>query len=383
MFVVAQVAGSTLFLAAALLFVRSFLNASAFDPGFDTKHSLVLQINPAHYGYDIARTRALLDTLTSRIAAVPGVQSVAAADRAPFYVGRPRTVEISTDGTDCGAAECRRATTYAVGRKYFSALGVPLSAGRDFTLQELKNGAAVVISEHMAAQLWPGQDPIGQTFREGSDRHRVEVIGVAADVKHRSMGEPPDAYMYRPLGDPDLSEPITVIVRTSADPRPLLVTIQGQVGAIDPALPVEAATMTQRMELPLWPAHTIAGFFLICGTLALVLATVGLFGVTYYAVTQRTREFGIRVALGATRRRVVSLVLREGLLLTLAGVILGITGALIVARVLASTLFELSPADPVTFGATALIQGGVALAACALPAYRATKADPMVALRQE
>ena len=135
--------------------------------------------------------------------------------------------------------------------------------------------------------------------------------------------------------------------------------------------------------MPLWPARTAAGFFLVCGALALALATIGLFGVTYYAVSQRTREFGVRVALGATRSRVLTLVLREGLLLTIPGVLLGIAGALIAMRLAARALVGISAADPATYAATACLQTLIALAACVLPAYKATKADPMVALRQE
>jgi ABC-type antimicrobial peptide transport system permease subunit len=190
--------------------------------------------------------------------------------------------------------------------------------------------------------------------------------------------------VYRPLAEADYARGLTVLVRASRDPRGLLGPVQEQVQAIDPGLPARTArTLAQRMEMPLWPARTLAGFFSICGALALVLATVGLFGVTYYAVSQRTREFGIRVALGATRRNVIRLVLRDGLLLTTPGVVLGILGALVGARLLARALFGISPGDPATFAATAALQGFVTLAACALPAWRATKADPILALRQE
>jgi putative ABC transport system permease protein len=156
------------------------------------------------------------------------------------------------------------------------------------------------------------------------------------------------------------------------------------VQGLDPDLPARAArTMTERMEMPLWPARTIAGFSVICGTLALVLATVGLFGVTYYAVNQRTREFGIRVALGARPRAVMALVLREGLFLTIPGVAMGIAGALLGGRLVARALFGVSPSDPLTLAATAALEGVVALAACALPAWRATRANPIIALRQD
>ncbi|HEX6976266.1 MAG TPA: FtsX-like permease family protein, partial [Vicinamibacterales bacterium] len=383
-FVVAQVAGSTLFLAAAFLFVRSFTNVANVDPGFDTAHTLVLELNPSTYGYDTARSRAFFDSLTARVAAVPGVSKVALADRVPFYVGFPASFEISTDGTDCATVECQRATVYGVSPGHFAALGIPLRAGRDFTAEDMKNGSAVIVSERMASQFWPGAPAVGQVFRAGKDARQYEVVGIAADVKHRTLTEQPLPYLYRPLVEPDYSQSITLIIRAAGDPRALIGAVAEQVQALDPDMPArDAKTMPQRMEMPLWQARTMAGFASVCGVLALILATVGLFGVTYYAVNQRTREFGIRVALGATPRAVMSLVLREGLMLTLPGVLLGTLVALGAGRLVARMLYGLSASDPLTFTATAALEAAVALAACALPAWRATRADPMLALRQE
>lgn len=383
-FVVAQVAGSTLFVAGAVLFARSFTNMASFDPGFDVERTIAMELTPSTYGYDAARSRTFFEQLTARLAGLPGVANVALADHVPFYVGFAAMVDVSTDGTDCAAADCRKASRYGVGPGHFAALGIPMKAGRDFTAQDMKGGAAVVISERMAVQFWPGKPAVGQAFRLGKTGRPAEVIGVVADIKHRNMSEPPGAYFYEPLSDADYMGRMTIVVRAAGDPRPLLVPLQEQVQAVDSALPSRSAqTLAKRMEMPLWPARTLAGFSTICGTLALVLATVGLFGVTYFAVSQRTREFGVRVALGATPRRLVSQVMREGLLLTAPGVALGIVGALVGARLMARTLFGVSPLDPVTFGITAALEACVAVAACALPAYRATRADPMIALRQE
>lgn len=333
LFVVAQVAGSTLFLAAALLFVRSFTNQASFDTGFDTAHTMVLNVNPVVYGYDGPRTQAFFDSLQQRIAAIPGVRHVALGNRVPFYIGFPPSEPVATDGTDCRTVDCRRATVYAVTPGHFSALGIPLKAGRDFTPLDVAAGTAVVISEQMAALSWPGQPAVGQSFRIGREPRTVEVIGVAADIKQRNMREAPVALVYRPPRDRDYTAGVSVVVRTAGDPRTLLPAVQSQVRALDATLPSRTAqTMLQRMAMPLWPSRTLAGFLVICGTLALVLATVGLFGVTYYAVAQRTREFGIRVAVGATPRQVVALVLREGLTLTAPGVLLGIVGALVIGR---------------------------------------------------
>ena len=190
--------------------------------------------------------------------------------------------------------------------------------------------------------------------------------------------------VYRPIAPGEFNDSVTLVVRSSGDPADLLSAVQGQVRALDATLPPGSAkTLAQRMEMPLWPSRTAAGFLGVCGTLALILATVGLFGLTYLTVSQRTREFGVRAALGATPGRVMILVLREGASLILPGVVLGLAGAALAGRLAASTLFGISPADPSTYVWSALLQTGVAMLACLLPAYRATKADPMLALRAD
>jgi predicted permease len=384
-FVIAQVAGSTLFLAAALLFVRSFWNATRFSPGFDTAQTLTMELTPSAFGYEIARASAFFQQLTERIANVPGVRDVALADRVPFSVGFPKLLEISGDGEDCATATCRTATEYGVSPGHFRALGIRLVSGRDLTAQEYRDNAPVaIVNQTMAAALARDGDAVGRWIRTGKDGRPLQVVGVAERVTQQFIGEDARWYLYRPLRETELGDRVTVIVRAADDPRLLIGALRQQVQALDPALPVsDVKTMQQRLELPLWPSRTAAGFFLVCGSLALVLATVGLFGVTSYTVSQRTREFGVRVALGATRIRVVSLVVREGLSLGLPGVALGIIGALVAMRLASRALFGITPADPGTYVATAAIQLIITLAACAIPANRATRADPMLALRQE
>lgn len=381
-FVVLQIAGSTLFLAVALLFVRSFLKNSALNPGFDTAHTVVIQVTPSMYGYDPERARHMVEAIRVRVANLSGVAGVGIADRAPFFVGMPKSAEYATDAADCAATDCRRAAVYAVAPGLFHSLGIPLRSGRDFTPADMAAGTAVVVSEKLAAQLWPGELPIGRTFTIGEEGRVVQVVGVAGDIKYRSGGDA-TAILYRPLDANEWADGIAVIVRARQYPRLLLGTLQEQVRSVDRNLPVTIATMTERMKLPLWPARTAAGFFLICGLLALVLATVGLFGVLYFTVMQRTREFGIRVALGATSRRVIGVVMHEGLMLAVPGVLLGSLAAFAGARLVARALSGVSPADPLSFTATIAIQLIVAVAASALPAYRATQSDPMLALRAE
>jgi predicted permease len=383
-FVIAQVAGSTLFLASALLFVRSFLVSAAFDPGFDTAHTLVAVLDPSAHGYDAARSRRFFEDLTARIAALPGVRHAAVADRVPLSIGFPNTIEVSGDATDCATADCRQATVYKVGPGHFASLGMPLVAGRDFSAADPQADAQVVIGAYLASQLWTGGDAVGRSVRLGDRGRSAVVIGVAGDLKYRSKSQPLRAHLYQLISDADFGGPATVAIQAAGDPLALVGGVREQVRAIDPALPIQSLkTMTQLMEVPLWPARTAAGFFLVCGTLALVLATVGLFGVTYYAVAQRTREFGIRAALGATPRMTMALVLREGIFLAAPGVVLGIGAALVAGRVLARFLFGVNPADPLAFALTAAVQATLALAACASPAWRATRADPIAALRED
>jgi predicted permease len=383
-FVVAQVAGSTLFLAAALLFVRSYWNRSHTDPGFETARTLVLELSPTTYGYSAPRSRVLLETLLDRVRALPGIASASLADRVPFYVGFPKQAAIVADDSDCSDASCRTAVLYEVGTQHFATLGVRLVAGREFDDDDLRGGNGVIVSETAASRLWPDRQALGQWLRLGADARHVQVIGVAANITHRGFEEPPQSFVYVPLRRDTFSGRITLVARASGEPGSLAGSLRAQLQALDPALPpAPIQTMAQRMEMPLWPARTLAGLLIVCGALAVTLATVGLFGVTYFAVSQRTREFGIRAALGATPRAIMRLVLRDGLYLALPGIAIGVGGALVAGRALAHQLYGVSPADALTFGTAAALQLGVALLACALPARRATTPDPIQALRQD
>jgi predicted permease len=358
------------------------VKSSNTSTGFDTERTVVLQMSPASYGYSDARSRSFFESLRDRLAAVPGVRHVALADRVPFYVGFPTAEKYSADGSACAVVDCRRAVTYSVGPDHFAALGIPLLEGRELTEQDASTGDAIVISRYLADQLWPRQSALGHSIRLGVRGTVVHVVGVAADIKHRNMQEAPDAYVYRPFRTDQYAASLSVIVRTESDPRPMLGIIREQIRAIDPALPPGSlATMRERMEMPLWPSRTAAGFFSICAVLAVALGSIGLFGAMYFSVSQRTREFGIRTALGATGGRVILGVIFEGLRLTVPGIVLGSVGGYVAGRLLARGPLAVSPADPASFAATVAIELTVAVLACILPAYRATRADPLIALR--
>jgi predicted permease len=384
LFVVAQVAGSTLLLTVALLFLRSFWQSSSADPGFETTHALALEIKASDYGYSHARSRAFFDNLVERIRSLPGVEHAAVADRIPFYVGFPNVAKVSGGDVDCATTDCRDSYPHRVGADHFKALGVPLRAGREFTEHDIQTGAGAIVNEAMASHLWPGRPAVGEWIRDGADGTLRQVIGVAADAKYHSLTESPADRFYLPIRAEEFADSVTVIVRTSAHAGSFISEVQEQVQALDPDLPPGATkTLEQRMETPLWPMRTAAGLFSICGTLALVLATVGLFGTTYLTVGQRTREFGIRAALGAPRRKVLGLVLGEGLWLTVPGILLGLAGAALAGRAAASVILQFDLADPTTYAAIALLQLLVALLACLLPAHRATNVEPMIALRAD
>jgi predicted permease len=369
-FVIAQIAGSTIFLAAALLFVRSFLNVSSLEPGFDTQHVVVAELSPFLYGYDANRTELFAREAQARIAALPGVRQVSVSDRAPYFVGFAQSTVYSLSA-DCAAGRCPGASVYRVAPGYLRSLGIPLLEGRELTRDDGKS--RVVINARLAAQLWPGRTAVGQVLRLGKAGTPVEVVGVAADVKLRSPSEKAAPVIYRPWRGEDARDGLTLVVRTVDDAPSMLAAVREAISALDPAVPTQSLqAMRERMEIPLWPARTMAGFFAICGGLSLVLATVGLFGVTYYLVQQRTHEFGVRMALGATRGRVMRIVLGEGARVALAGTLLGAAGAFVAARLLSRALVDVSPADPLTYAATAALQLLVALGACALPAWRAS-----------
>ncbi len=383
-FVVAQIAGPTLLLTAAFLFVRSFAVSSNADPGFDISRLLVLEVRPSDYGYTADRSRALVDNLVERLNSVPGVEHAAVSDRIPFSVGFPKLSKVSADGTDCTTTPCRNTQQNGVGIGHFKALGVQLLSGRDFSQYDIRAGDTAIVNQTMASHLWPGRNAIGQWIRDGSQGRVFQVIGVVADAKYGHLAEVPTDRFYRPLRNDEYADGLTVAVRTARAPSAVAADVQEALRSLDPLLPpASIRTMDQRMELPLWPARTAAGLFSICGMLALVLATVGLFGTTYLTVGQRTREFGVRAALGATRARVLRLVIGEGLWLTVPGIAIGLVCAALAGRAAASVLVGFELTHPGTYLLTASVQSAAALAASFWPAYRATMADPILALRSE
>ena len=383
LFVVAQIAGSTLFLATAFLFVRSFANATRADLGFEPDHLIVARLEPALYGFDGPRTAALAGALRDRLAVIPGL-TPAVVDRAPFAVGYPRASRVSTAARRCAAPDCRPTTFYAVDAHYLEASGIPIRAGRVLTDADERTGGVVVINEAMAAALWPGRSPLGEAVTL-DDATAATVVGVVANTSQAlAVTQSATPVFYRPIIDGDFANGFTIVTRTTGADAAASAALRDVVHAVAPSLPVASlTTMRKQLELPLWPRRTAAGFFAICGALALSLASVGLFAVTFFAVRQRTREFGIRMAVGAAPRQIVTQVLAESLRVVVPGTVAGLALSAIAGRLLARLLLGVTPLDPTSFASAAAIETAVAIVACAIPARDATRVDPLIALRAD
>jgi putative ABC transport system permease protein len=381
--VVGQVALSLVALISAGLFLRSLSNAQRINPGFESEKLLVVGFDDIEErGYDKARGMEHYRRMVERVEAIPGVISAAIASRGPFAWGTVRTV--SVEGQEPPGGGRGILTIHGiVDQKYFDTLGIPLVRGRNFTEADRENTPpVVVINEAMANRFWPNQDAVGKRFRFLGDEVSQEVIGLVKDSTALKIGEAPRPVAYQSLLQHFVSRGV-LHVRTAGDPSELLATVQREVRALDRTIPLWSATISQRIGEQLWSARMGAALLAVFGLLALILASVGIYGVLAFSVSQRTSEFGIRLALGARPSDVLRLVLGQTLTLVAAGTTIGITGGLIVMRMVTNLLYGVSAVDPVTFVGMPLLLLLVALLASYLPARRATKIDPMIALKCE
>jgi putative ABC transport system permease protein len=385
--VVSQISVSLVLLIVAGLFVRSLQQMHKVDPGFQTENRLALSFSLDQEGYDEPKGREFSRQLLERVRALPGVQTASLANYLPLgfmALSEPVTVDGRETPHD---ARPPFAAAQIIGPDYFRAIGTPLVRGRDFTPQDSANAPAVaIINETMARRFWPNEDPIGKRLRIGnpeSDPQPREIIGVVKDTVIRSIGEEPKPVTYRPLAQQH-SQWLTLVVHTAGNPKALLPAVRREVQAIDENLPAqEIKTLDEIVAFSFWPMRMGAGLVGTFGLLGLLLASVGLYGVMSYAVAARTREIGVRMALGAERGDVLRLIVGQGLALALLGAGAGLLLAYAVTRVLQQFLFGIGATDPLTFTGVALLLTMVALLACWIPARRATKVDPLTALRHE
>jgi len=390
-FVVAQISLALVLLAGSGLLIRSFVRLVGVDPGFDASHLLTFKVSLPSSKY---KTDAALLTffrqLVTRVSHLPGVRSASMNSFPPFSgLGSATGVHVLSQ-PERSLMDLPVAAVRIIGADYFSTMQIPLRAGRTFNEQELtEERHVVIINQAFADQYLKGVNPLGQKAviymksLEESKNTASEIIGVVGDVRQMGLDTPAEPTVYWPHPELVMSE-MTVVVRTENDPLTLVSAVRNELQQMDPEQPMAAiATMDQLLSGSLSRSRFTMLVLGVFAALALVLACVGIYGVIAYSVTQRIQEFGIRMALGANRRDVFRLVLGQGTRLTLLGIGLGIVAALIVTRLMATLLYGISATDPLTFAAVALLLALVALAACYIPARRATRVDPIVALRYE
>ncbi len=381
--VLGQTAVTLILLVCAGLFARSLQRAAQVNPGFDIRNLQVIGLDFALAGMKEPEGLVFADELLRRTRALPGVRSASLAWDLP----------LDGDGAglggvkDAGSPDPELSADWnVVTPGYFANMGIPLLRGRDFTREDGPTGAGVaIVNETLARRLWPGKDAVGQKLLnpqvDGTARV-LEVVGVARDQRYRSLGDGPRNFVFAPLGQNYLGQ-LTLAVRTEPG-APVIADFRALLRSMNPYLPIlQAQSMQEFAGVGLLPQR-LAGWVALClGLLGMLLAGTGLYGVTAFSTLERTREIGIRMALGAERRDVLQAVLWQGMKLAMAGMAAGLAAALAATRLLQGLLFGVSPQDPMVLGAVTAALAVVALLACYLPARRAAKVDPMIALRHE
>ena len=383
--VVFQVSLSLLLLICAGLVLRGLQRAQLMNPGFISDHAVELGFDLSLQGYDGTRIKTFKRQLLDRVRALPGVQSAGVSDFVPLSMSiNNNNIFVEGAPQERGANIPSSMTGYA-SPGYFAALGVDLLEGRDFIDQDGDTRPrAAVVNEAFARRFWPGESAVGKRFSfEGTTGPWIEVAGVVRDGKYFSLSEDPTSFVYVNLR-PEAGSYLTLLVRTAIEPQRMIAALRSEFQQLDSNLPVYSIkTMTEHMALPLFPARVAAILLGSFGVLALILAAIGIFGVMSYSVSQRTREIGIRMALGASTQGILRLVVGNGLRLISLGMGIGLAVAFAATRLMSALLYGVSATDTLTFGGIGVLLIAVAMLACYLPARRAAQVDPMIALRCE
>jgi predicted permease len=378
--VVGQLALAIVVLIAAGLCIRSFQNLLAIDPGYQTENLLVVPVELDGNKYDEAQARSFQQQVEQRLRSLPGVESVSDGLVPPLSGGRYMS-SLIVDGSQNSMAQMAFDAD-TVGPAYHETMGIRIIKGRGFTNADKAGAEVVIINEALAARLFPGADAIGQTVRKGPGMPPMKIIGVAADVKHHDLTETALPHFDRLRREYD--NYTNFVVRTRGRAEVLIPSVRRELLSLDPSLPTnEIDSMAISVGNVLAPMRLASTLVVLFGLLALLLASVGLYGVMAWMVGRRTREVGIRIALGAQAGDVLSLVIRQGMLLTVTGIGIGLIAAFAGTRLIRTQLYQVSATDPLTFVLIAVALAAVSLLACYLPARRATKVDPLVALRYE
>jgi predicted permease len=381
--VVTEIALALVALVGAGLFIRSMQNAQHIDPGFESKNLFVFAFDLGALHYDEGRGQQYFRAAIDRAKTSPGVESATIASNFPLGGGLARTV--FPEGQD-EASGYRGTLTQLndITPNFFETLHIPLVGGREFTDADRKDTTQVaIIDEAMAKQFWPNENAVGKRFHFFGETGLREVVGVVRNTVVNAIGEEPQPLAYLPLTQ-DYAPAATMQVRTSGRPEAVSATVRSQVQSLDTNLALtNMNTIGELIDQGLWAPRMGAGLLTVFGGLALLLAVVGVYGVLSYSVNQQTREIGIRMAMGAQTGRILGLVVGQGMRLAVAGLTLGLLVAFAAMRVLSSLLFGVSAHDPLIFGGVSLVLATAAILACYIPARRATKVDPIIALRYE
>jgi len=385
--VATQVAGSLALLVVAGLFTRSLGSVHFADLGFDPQHVMNFTMDPHEIGFSETQSREFYQQVLARISALPGVQSAALAATVPMSeVGLGGPIEIEGHPSPSGQPPASASDNF-VSSNYFDVMRIPLLRGRVFTDGDKQNTQHVaILTETMAQRYWPKEDPIGRRFTMlGGSKDTIEVVGVVKNSKTSGLADAPEAFFYAPLSQ-HFSTLATLQIRAVGSAESVAQDAARTIQSIEPTMPVYAVqTMQQALHgtngLFLFEAGAVLAASL--GILGLVLATVGVYGVVSYTASQRTREIGIRMALGAQPSEVLQMVCRQGMIIIGAGLVIGLAAALAIGRVAGSFLMGISGSDPITYTTVTMALALVGITACYLPARRAAMVDPMVALRHE
>jgi len=388
--VVAEVAMSLVLLVAAGLLINSFARVQDVAPGFDQTHLLTLRIAPPPATYSFAKSQQFFDELFERLRARPGIEAVGAVNALPFGgSGGDRSFflegQLNPRPEERPDEQIRFASA-----GYFAAMRIPVRRGREFTARDtLEAPQVAVVNEALARKYWPNDDPIGKRVAFSRQQPKwYQVVGVVGNLKHRSLEVVDTPELYVPVAQPLFAgptpRPMFAVVRTTGDPLAAAATVREVVASIDPNQPVSnMRSMEQRIGESLASRRFTMLLIGVFAALALVLASIGMYGVVAYAVSERTHEIGVRLALGARPRDVLAMLVGQGMTLAVTGAAAGIVIAIAITRVMASLLFGVSATDPATFGVITAVLTCVALIACYLPARRATAVNPVTALRNE
>ncbi len=384
--VIAQVALSVAVLVCGGLFTKSFWNVRTMDPGFDARQAFTMTVSPGLLGYESERGQDLYKQLVDRTRSLPGVEAASLVDLMPLGDSSSSTGPVIAEGApNPQPGEGLTVLTSTVSPGYFNVLGIRMIAGRDVTdFDQTTSTRVAIINEALANRLWPNEDAVGKRFRIGNNATTLrEVVGVVRNGYYRALGERTRPMLYLPLSQ-SYEPSMTLIVRTSGNSSGLIAATTSQVKALDARMPVFAVqTLEEHLTYAYWAPSLGATLAAIFGVLALLLVTLGLYGLISYTTTRRTKEIGVRIALGAQRGDLIEMISRSGLRLTLIGLAIGLPLAFGATLGLRSLLFGISRFDPIIFGAVVLILVAASLVSTILPARRATRINPIEALRYE